>query len=204
MATQRSDDGSTSDRVLRQQGRRTMQRLQDASEKVFDERGFHATRIDDIVAEAQASHGTFYLYFANKEDVLRSLVERAEHEMGRLAAELPGLEASTASYVELRNWVGQFADFYQRHGAVLRAAIESDTASERPDRVAHLLDLVRSAFQQRLGNGATELPAAHASLAVAVLLERYVYVVGTVDDADRVTALDVVASFVHRGLFGGG
>ena len=57
-------------RELRAQGRKTMRRLLDAGMRVFAERGFHAARVDDIVRAARTSHGTFYLYFANKEDLL--------------------------------------------------------------------------------------------------------------------------------------
>ena len=41
--------------------------------RVFADRGFHAARVDDIVRSARTSHGTFYLYFTNKEDLLRAL-----------------------------------------------------------------------------------------------------------------------------------
>src|SRR6516164_10918740 len=60
-------------RELRAQGRRTLRRLLDAGLRVFARRGYHAARVDDIVRAARTSHGTFYLYFANKEDLLRAL-----------------------------------------------------------------------------------------------------------------------------------
>ncbi len=50
-----------------------MRRLLDAGMRVFAERGYHAARVDDIVRAARTSHGTFYLYFANKEDLLCTL-----------------------------------------------------------------------------------------------------------------------------------
>ena len=72
-------------RELRAQGRKTMRQLLDAGMRVFAERGFHAARVDDIVRAARTSHGTFYLYFANKEDLLRALAVECAHEMGALA-----------------------------------------------------------------------------------------------------------------------
>ncbi|MGZ4691597.1 MAG: helix-turn-helix domain-containing protein, partial [Acidimicrobiia bacterium] len=60
-------------RELRAQGRKTMRRLSDAGMRVFAERGYHQSRVDDIVRTARTSHGTFYLYFANKGDLLRAL-----------------------------------------------------------------------------------------------------------------------------------
>src|SRR5215831_10830956 len=55
------------DRELRAQGRQTVRRLLEAGLAEFDERGFQAVRVDDIVRRARTSHGTFYLYFSNKD-----------------------------------------------------------------------------------------------------------------------------------------
>ena len=70
---------------MRAQGRKTMRRLLDAGMRVFADRGFHAARVDDIVRAARTSHGTFYLYFTNKEDLLRALATECGHEMSALA-----------------------------------------------------------------------------------------------------------------------
>src|SRR5579859_4736019 len=51
-----------SKRVLRTQGRRTMRKLLDATMVAFEERGYHNTRVNDVVEIAKTSHGTFYLY----------------------------------------------------------------------------------------------------------------------------------------------
>ncbi len=75
-------------RELRAQGRKTMRKLLDAGMRVFAERGFHAARVDDIVRAARTSHGTFYLYFANKEELLRALAIQCAEEMGALAGGL--------------------------------------------------------------------------------------------------------------------
>ena len=62
-----------------------MAKLLDAGMRVFAERGFHAARVDDIVRAARTSHGTFYLYFANKEDLLRALAVECAEQMSALA-----------------------------------------------------------------------------------------------------------------------
>ena len=87
---QRRDVGRAAARPRRRascgaQGRKTMRKLLDAGMRVFAERGFHAARVDDIVRAARTSHGTFYLYFANKEDLLRALATECAHEMDALA-----------------------------------------------------------------------------------------------------------------------
>ena len=58
-------------RELRARGRNTKRRLLDAGAEVLATKGYHATRVDDVVKLAQTSHGTFYLYFSNKEELFR-------------------------------------------------------------------------------------------------------------------------------------
>jgi Bacterial regulatory proteins, tetR family len=67
-------------RELRARGRRTMRKLLDAGVEIFAQRGFHAARVDDIVKLAKTSHGTFYLYFSNKEELFRALAQEVADE----------------------------------------------------------------------------------------------------------------------------
>src|SRR5919197_5772335 len=76
------------ERELRAQGRKTMRKLLDAGRIVFEQRGYHAARVDDVVKMARTSHGTFYLYFSNKEDLFRALAEDTMVEMAALADEI--------------------------------------------------------------------------------------------------------------------
>ena len=48
----------------------------DAAERVFLERGFDETTMDDLAGEAELAKGTLYLYFKNKEDLLADLLVR--------------------------------------------------------------------------------------------------------------------------------
>lgn len=41
---------------------------------LFGERGFAATRLDDVAARAGVSKGTVYLYFKNKEDLFKAVI----------------------------------------------------------------------------------------------------------------------------------
>jgi AcrR family transcriptional regulator len=49
----------------------------DAALVLFIERGFAATRVEDIAAQAGLSKGAVYLYFPSKEAILEGLVKRA-------------------------------------------------------------------------------------------------------------------------------
>ncbi|MDE1173595.1 MAG: TetR/AcrR family transcriptional regulator [Parvibaculaceae bacterium] len=55
-------------------GERTRARLLEASAAEFASRGFHDTKVSDIVARAGLTQPSFYLYFANKEAAYDELV----------------------------------------------------------------------------------------------------------------------------------
>jgi AcrR family transcriptional regulator len=52
------------------------QEILEAALAVFAEKGFAATRMEDIAARAGVTKGTIYLYFPSKEDVFKSLVRQ--------------------------------------------------------------------------------------------------------------------------------
>ncbi|MEN9760986.1 MAG: Fatty acid metabolism regulator protein, partial [Pseudomonadota bacterium] len=48
--------------------------LLDAALALFVERGFAATRLDDVAARAGVSKGTLYLYYASKDELFKAVV----------------------------------------------------------------------------------------------------------------------------------
>ena len=60
----------------------------DAALEEFTDRGFDATRVEDIAARAKISKAGVYLYFDRKEDILRALIEREIAPIARKAREL--------------------------------------------------------------------------------------------------------------------
>src|SRR5262244_4520643 len=108
------------DRELRAQGRQTVRRLLEAGLAEFDERGFQAVRVDDVVRRAKTSHGTFYLYFSSKDDLFKTLLRDALHDMEVITGDFPVVTPNEAGREALRNWVGKFFDTYAAHAPVLR------------------------------------------------------------------------------------
>ena len=64
--------GTTSSRQRRKQAR--PQELLDAALELFVERGFAATRAEDVAARAGVSKGTLYLYYPSKEELLKEVI----------------------------------------------------------------------------------------------------------------------------------
>ncbi|MGV8933064.1 MAG: TetR/AcrR family transcriptional regulator [Gallionellaceae bacterium] len=50
--------------------------LTEAALDLFVERGFAATKLDDIAARAGVSKGTMYLYFSSKEELFKSVIQQ--------------------------------------------------------------------------------------------------------------------------------
>jgi AcrR family transcriptional regulator len=78
---------------------------------LFVERGYAATRLDDIAARAGVSKGTLYLYFANKEELFKALVrENIVVLLDRLRSEIADSEAPSEALIEqfMRRWWREF------------------------------------------------------------------------------------------------
>jgi AcrR family transcriptional regulator len=189
-------------RELRAQGRKTMGRLLDGGMRVFAERGVHAARVDDIVRAARTSHGTFYLYFPNKEALLRALAVECAQEMDELSTTLGPVTPDDAGYAELRAFLERFFSTYRHYGPVLRAWMEGQVEDREVSRlgVKAFTDIATALGSRMREAGAVGDDAAIAAL--MSMLERFAYfLVSRRLDFDLDTTLDTVATVVHRAFF---
>ncbi|HLV99152.1 MAG TPA: TetR/AcrR family transcriptional regulator [Ktedonobacterales bacterium] len=53
----------------------TRQRILDAAEEVFAEKGYHGTVVDDIIQKARTSKGGFYFHFPSKQGIFLALID---------------------------------------------------------------------------------------------------------------------------------
>ena len=195
------------ERKLRSQGKETLRKLLDAGMVVFEKRGYHAARVDDIVKVAQTSHGTFYLYFANKEDLFWALLSDVADEMTALAASLGPVPPGRKGYEELRAWLGRFFALYRREAPVLGAWTEavSDT-SEMGVFGAEVLSRFTARLVERIRQSGTApgVDPDIAGLAMVAMIERFGLYALTFDvGADQERMLDTLAAILHVGTFGG-
>ncbi|MDQ1476854.1 MAG: hypothetical protein QOE62_2083 [Actinomycetota bacterium] len=180
-----------------------MRKLLDAGMRVFAERGYHAARVDDIVRAARTSHGTFYLYFANKEELLRALAIQCAQEMGALAGHLGEVTDDAAGAAELRRFLETFFSTYARFGPVLRAWMEGNVEDRETSQlgVVAFTDIATALGVRMRDAGERGDPATVAAL--MALLERYAYfLVSRQLEFDADTMFDTVTLIVHRGFFG--
>jgi len=193
-------------RELRAQGKRTMRRLLDAALKVFAQRGYHAARVDDIVRVARTSHGTFYLYFANKEDLLRALAVDCAHEITDLANGIGPIGPDPEGREELRRFLGEWLALYRRYGPVIRAWMEDQVGDRDVDRLGvRAFTAIGVRLGARMHEAGVEIVDNERAAvgALMAMLERFSYGLAsrrspTNDEA----VLDTLTTIVHRGFFG--
>jgi AcrR family transcriptional regulator len=192
-APEPSPDG----RTRRVRGERTRQRLLDTGATVLPARGYHDTRVDDIVAAAGVSHGTFYRYFDNKDDFFRVLAEEASAAMIELLDRFrPDGDAG-----KLRAWLRDWFATYASNGGVISTWQEMLTN----DLLARLSREVAASVLARLAQALASRgfgdPEVDAVTFLAVV-ERMPYSAFTLGFTTEDGAVEATATIVRRGLFG--
>jgi AcrR family transcriptional regulator len=194
-------------RALRSQGRKTMRKLLDAAMTVFARRGYHAARVDDIVKVARTSHGTFYLYFSNKEDLLRALVTEAGDVVASLDAALGPVGSGPEGWRELRAWMEQFSGAWRRYAPVLRAWTDLVMSDGVLGEQAQVAAAGATSTLARRIEEAGPMPGIdpHAAAeAVIAMVDRFHYLREFANEPIDAGAIDTLTTMVHRALFGGG
>jgi AcrR family transcriptional regulator len=181
-----------------------MSKLMDAGMRVLAERGYHAARVDDVVRLAKVSHGTFYLYFSNKEDLFRALAVQCADDMTELASSLGPVPPGEAGIVELHRWLGEFIGAYRRNGVVIRAWMEDQVTTRELGRLGgETFSAITNSLVARLREThGDDHDAELAAAAMLAMVERSTYFVtsrGLPFEDDAVAA--TLARMLHRGLF---
>ncbi len=165
---------------------------------VFVERGYQSTRVDDLVTAAGVSHGAFYRYFRNKEELARILTVRGARAVGTVVTEIP--EVSTlggpTSKSAMRRWLRRYHAAHVNEAAMLR--VWTDAALQDPAiRVESgpLLDWGRRRMSRYLGHRGFGDVDIEAVVMVALL--------GVFGTRPRSAAeVDAAALIIERGLLG--
>jgi len=134
-------------------GRKTREKLLQAAEAEFGERGFPDASIASITQRAGVALGTFYVYFDSKEEIFRALVsymgdltrqwisERVAESPDRLTAERRGVEA--------------FIEFVRSHRNLYRVVSMAQFVAEDAFRDYYQVfaDAYRDNLERAAGNG---------------------------------------------------
>src|ERR1051326_28853 len=102
----------------------SLAKLKRAARKLFVERGYHATRPQDIAREAGLGHGTFYLHFPDKRACFLSFVEEARQELDDYVR--TRLERNESLESLIATTLSGIYDYAQGHPGVLNAAMADE------------------------------------------------------------------------------
>jgi TetR/AcrR family transcriptional regulator len=143
--------GAKPDEVHAKRERRKENRpaeLLDAALDLFVEKGFAATRAEEVAARAGVSKGTLFLYFPSKEELFKAVVrENISGRFGEWEAEFQAFEGSTADMVRycMKVW-------WERIGATRASGITKLIISE-----ARNFPDIAAFYQQEVIHPATTL-----------------------------------------------
>jgi AcrR family transcriptional regulator len=180
------------------------ERLLQAARRLFIERGYHATRPQDIAREADVGHGTFYLHFADKRECFLAFAEHACAELQAFVNDrLAGIEGVEP---QLRALLESLLDYAEQNPGAIKAAMTdvSVIASDGAVRES-LIDRWAAQWASRLRSGA-EAGAIHGDYDAEVAGHAIVGLIrgaasyGLRGGAGRAELVDTVARFLARAL----
>jgi AcrR family transcriptional regulator len=189
-------DGAT--RPLTSAGQRTLDALTKAGRDLLVTRGYHATRVSDVVAAAGVSQGAFYRYFESKDQLVHVLAVQAIRMVSTALEGVgePGSLDSAAPRPALRRWLRRYNETQASEAAMIRVwavASPNDTAMRADSAAA--LDWGRrrlARFLEPRGFGDVDTEA----LVLLALL-------GAFGAQERPTPMvDAAAHIVERGFLG--
>src|SRR3954471_18875253 len=101
-----------------QQAAATQEQLLVAAREVFGERGYQATTVGAITSRANTAHGTFYLYYRNKQDAFAAVMASVTDELYR-EADLAAPTSDPRRALEAA--IGAFLEAFVRHRRLWRS-----------------------------------------------------------------------------------
>lgn len=175
-----------------ERGLRTRSALIAAARTVFERLGYLDARLIDITGEAKCSAGTFYTYFAGKEEIFAAVLERAQEDMMHPGMPHVADEDDPAAIVEASNRA--YFEAYGRNAKLMGlleqvANIDPEFAKLRRQRgEAFVRRNARSiASLQARGLADAEIDPLLASRALSGMISRLAFgyfVVGVGDDGE--------------------
>lgn len=174
--------------------RDTKERILEAALAVFEERGYHASSIDEIAARAGVTKGAVYYWFADKDDLARDLQQRLWEQMKTAA--LATFDAGRDIVSNLEHGLDAYLSALQRLGSArffLRDAwaIPGDQEERESSRA-----LIKAFLELGITRG--ELLPLDADAMAAVLVGAYAEATLHILQTGAVTeTLDVVKTLVR-------
>ena len=125
-----------------QQAEATREQLCQAARELFETHGYQATTVGTITKQANTAHGTFYLYFKNREDIFAQVITDMVDELYETSMPAPSGRPRDNVETSIRAFLETFAE----HRGLWRCLLEATLQSAAIEQM--WLDL-RRAFTDR-------------------------------------------------------
>ncbi|MFO0547765.1 MAG: helix-turn-helix domain-containing protein [Polyangiaceae bacterium] len=124
------------------------------AERIFAEKGYHATGIADIAAVLGLGHGTFYRYFKNKHDIALAVFDRLLGRIGEIAlTEDPESARSIEDYrAQTQRLLTRWLALVEEHPHLVRFLHEQTVVIDL-DRLGKLIEAYVEFTARFLENG---------------------------------------------------
>lgn len=117
-------DKSTDDPRPARRKPESLAKIKKAARKLFVERGYHATRPQDIARDAGLGHGTFYLHYPDKRACFLAFVEEARTELDAHVRARVGSHNSLEELIAIT--LRAIYEYSESHPGVLNAAMTDE------------------------------------------------------------------------------
>ena len=142
-----------------QQAAETRERMLQASAAVFAERGYQGASVGAITAKAETAHGTFYLYFQNKDDAFAQVFD----SLGDRIRDASRARLSDDRYEGVVGVLRGFLEVFVEHPGLMRALCEGMMLSPSVEEIWRAM---RTRFSDRIAH---RLEREHAAGVVRAL-----------------------------------
>ena len=197
-------------RVAASKGERTRRRIVGHATLLMYEKGYARTTVDDVIAAADVTKGSFYFHFSSKEELGYAVIESAsEHILGRLKEliDRPGLTPYERVEAMLKGIQGIAESADCSRGCIIgNLALETcNSGAGFRDRIARAFrswsELIAGELEEMRKAG--ELPpefdcAAYADFAVSALEGGIMISKVTLDPAPMRSSVDLILKHLAR------
>ena len=194
---------SSSDKAPKtKRGIKTRNKLLEAAETEFGEKGFHEAGISGITYRAGVALGTFYTYFESKEEIFRALVRY----MSRLTREWVSqrVAGSPDRLTTERRGIEAYIEFARQHKSIYRIITEAEFIAPEEYRAhyegfsrGYQFNLEKAALKGQIREGDFETWSWAIMGAIVFLGMRH----ADWDDSRPASAIaDIVVDLIARGI----
>ncbi len=181
------------------------ERIKQAALEIFSSQGYVNTTVQQIAERARVGKGTFYTYFATKEDVLTDLLTEGLNNMGQhIEKKIRTIQGSVA---KLRAIVREQLRYFHEHQSLCRLITRevwghSDQSSPLAQRVrSSYLKMLQEVVEKGIKDG--ELRSLDPQTVATALYGMVSMVALSMKDLPSDTALERVEMTLQELLFSG-